>query len=126
MYLCTYLSKVHYVCVLYVRSFYNNPMDCALKSSSSVNQIYYSPTAFDFDGVHLYTCTPDGNGGSYAYVCNGADGIQQLGYSASLECKGTATQIREGTFVQLGQNCAYNSDTRAYQSLVCNGPASMN
>jgi hypothetical protein len=107
------------MCV-YVRSFYNSPMACALKTSSSVNQIYYSPTAFDFDGVHLYTCTPNGNGGSYAYVCNGADGIQEL------ECKGTATQIREGTFVQLGQNCAYNSDTRAYQSLVCNGPASMN
>jgi len=109
-----------------VRSFYSSQLGCSVKDTSFVTQIFYSPTAFDFDGVHTYTCTLDGKGGSYAYVCNGLDGLQQLGYANSLECKGASTQVRAGTFAELGLSCSYNSDTSAYQRPACYGPANMN
>jgi hypothetical protein len=76
-------------------------------------------------GVRFYECTEDGVGGSYAYVCNGAEVIQQLGYS-TLNYKGTSTLIQHTTFQDMGMVCQYNSDAKVYSFPTCFGPASMN
>eukprot|EP01036_Dinobryon_divergens_P025571 gene25568-34132_t len=108
-----------------VYTLYTSESACLAQTSSAVTQIYFSKTGFDIEGVHPYECTVDSAGGSYAYVCNGANGMQQLHYSTT-DCKGASTLLQQGTFQQFGLQCSFNSDASAYYYPTCYGPSNMN
>ena len=91
---------------------------------SERKRVYYSNTGFDLEGVPLYQCQSNDSGGSYAYICNGADGIQQLGYSTS-NCKGASSLIRAAKFQEMGFVCQYIPDGQFYIYPTCSGPANM-
>lgn len=107
-----------------VYSEYSSQSACNAKTSSAVTQMFYGKDAFDMDGVHLYECKADGKG-SFALVCNGADGIQQLKYSTK-NCKGKSTQGQKKTFQQLYYNCLSKPNSVVYTRPTCYGPANMN
>lgn len=91
-----------------------------------MKEIYYSKTGYNLDGLPLFQCNSTGPANSYAYVCNGADGIQQLNYKTA-NCKGTSAQMRTVKFQDIGMLCNYHiDDGMTFYYPTCVGPSNMN
>ena len=95
------------------------------KAKTAVKQISFPKDGFSMNGTPLFQCKPKKKGGSYAYVCNGADGIQQLSYSTA-NCKGKATQMMAAKFKDAKLVCQYSPESKKYSTATCVGPSSMN
>mmetsp|Transcript_26726 Transcript_26726/g.36814 ORF Transcript_26726/g.36814 Transcript_26726/m.36814 type:complete len:268 (-) Transcript_26726:169-972(-) len=97
-----------------VAQLYSNSKGCQTANVSTLNSVYYSPTLYSFNENNLYTCAK-----TYALVCDGTTGIQQLKYSKT-NCKGTSKKVNSLTLP-----VCQGGESSNYVTYACSGPSKL-